>query len=596
VYTQGLVVLGVWALGAGGLPAAEPQLRGLFPMGVSRTGTIEVTLSGSDLKDARQLVFSLPGLTAERRGENRFAVTADGSLPEQEGEVWALTPAGLSNPVRVSVGDLPLVIEHEPNDGAATAQQVALPVIVDGAINPATDRDEYRFEVEAGQRVSMAFRSESLGGSVRPALTLFDPGGRERLHDPGGPAEPVLDFQATEGGGYRLRVEDRAYRRDEFSTYRLGLFTGPRLVAAFPAVLMRGKPQPVVLFGYELPGGRAAGAGFPPGLERLDATIDAPAAGAPDGGGWTSASGLMLDGFPYQHPAVRGSMRLGLVDGEITAETEGRHDTLATAQEVPVATVIAGRFLRPAEVDWYRFTAKKGEALWIEGVGERAGLVMDLDVAIHDLKGKMLQTLGDTAQPKAVASQLPLETLDPMGAWTAPADGAYALVVRDLYGPVAWGVDRSYQLRLGPLRDEARVVVLPPRVDRPCGISVPQGGQVDLLLTAVRRGGSPAPITVHAEGLPPGLEAKPTTIPADQSTKTMTLSATTDAPVWAGLFALRAETQRDGVSRGVPVLAATVVRPGKPSAFRLCAALAAAITGGAAAAPALPSRAQGDLP
>jgi len=556
---------------------AEPQLLAVFPLGVSRVDSVELTLSGSELKDVQRLFFSIAGLAAERQASGRFAVRVAGDDPrERDGEVWAVTSTGLSNPRRIAVSTLPQVVEHEKNDEPGTAQAVNLPVIIDGTINPATDRDDFRFEVAAGQRTSIAFRSESLGGSVRPALTVFAPDGRELTHDSGGHAEPTLDFRANEPGAYRVRIEDRSYQRTAASNYRLALFTGPRLVAAFPSVLTRGKSQPVTLYGYELPGAGPAGPGFPPGLMQVAVTIDAPSAGDPDGGGWTLLSAAMLDGFRYEYPEVRGSLRIGLVDQEVTREAEGRHDVREKAQEMVVGGVIAGRFLRPGEVDWYRFSARKGQTLAIEAVGERAGPAMDLDLAIHDAQGIPVLTLADGAPARRGAAADPLDTLDPVGAWTVPADGEYSVVIRDLYGPSVWGVDRTYWLAIGPQHEAARVIARSAHTP-PHGFSLKPGGKVPLALMAVRRGGHKAPITIHAEDLPTGLEAEPATIKANEQATTLTLTATSDAPAWVGLLTLRAETTLDGEHHSIPVLGATQAHEGNPPVDRLCDGIAAAV-------------------
>jgi len=539
------VFLGVLALGSsctGTGQGAEPQLGAVFPLGVSRVAPVEITLSGSDPKGIHRLFFSLPGMEAQRRGEGRFAVTVAGEAHEGEAEVWAVSPAGLTNPRRIAWSDLPQVVEQEKNDDATTAQRVELPVIVDAGINPATDRDEFQFAVEAGGRFSVVFQSESLGGTVRPALTVFAPDGRERAHSAGGPAEPAFEVHAHEGGTYRIRVEDRSYQRDPSSTYRLALFTGPRLVAAFPPVLTRGKTQALTLFGHQLPLGEAESRASTRGLERTAVTIDAPVSGDPDGGGWTLASAVMLDGVRYRQPRVRGALRIGLVDQEVTQETDQRHDTRATAQDVPLSHVVAGRFLAPGEVDWYRFSARKGQALWVEGVGERSGLLMDLDLAILDRGGNTLQAFTDTAQPQGAPAQVPLDTLDPMGVWTVPADGEYTLMIRDLYGPSLWGVERTYWLVLEPQHEAARVVIAPFETT-PRGISLEPGGRSQLPLVAIRRGGHTAPITVGISDLPDGLQAEPVTIPAKQLTATLTIHAARDAPEWVGLLRFHAETR-----------------------------------------------------
>lgn len=556
----------------------EPRLTSVFPLGIQRGTTGEVTIAGTNLNETRDLYFSHPGVAARLVQPNRFAVTAAADVPEGDYDVWVVTASGLSNPRRFAVGTLPEVLEKEKNDEPKAAQVLQLPAVINGSTQPGTDRDYYRFELTKGQRLTLAWRSETLEGSVRPALTIFGPDERELRHDDGRAIEPTLDVQAPASGSYLLRIEERAYRGDAQSFYRLALFSGPRLVAAFPHVLTRGKTHPVALYGYQLPGGKPAGEGFPADLQRLDVMVTAPATGDADGGGWTLASAVLLDGFRYRHPGTAGVIRFGLADREVTPETDNAHATAASAQPLTLPCEVAGRFLRPREIDWYRFSARKDQVLWIEAVGERDGKTMDLDVAVHDARGKVLAQLTDTVPPKELPAKCPLSTLDPMGAWKAPADGEYLLVIRDLLGNHASGVERTYRLSIGPRQEEVRVVAIHVGA-APGGLTVPAGGSAALQLIAVRRGGHQAAIRIWARQLPPSLGMKEATISANQFTATGTLTATQDAHPWVGQLRLEAETEIDGKMQIIPIVPLTTVREGVAPLVRRCDGLAAAVIG-----------------
>ena len=67
----------------------------------------------------------------------------------------------------------------------------------------------------------------------------------------------------------------------------------------------------------------------------------------------------------------------------------------------------------------------------------------------------------------------------------------------------------------------------------PHGFFLKPGGKVRLQApAAVRRGGHKAPITIHAEDLPTGLEAEPATIKANQQATTLTINK--DERRWSG--------------------------------------------------------------
>ena len=549
----------------------EPQLSSIFPPGGQRGTTIEITFEGKDLKAVRTLFFSHAEITAKKVAENKFAVTIPETIAEADYDVWAVTATGLSNPRRLVVGSLPEVNEKEKNDDPATAQEVKLPIVINGKLEPGTDRDYYRFEASAGQQLTIHFRSETLDGSARPALTLFGPTGKELLHDDGRDAEPMLQFEAPAAGSYLLKVEERAYQKGD-NVYRLAIFSGPSLVASYPQLLTRGKTQSVTLYGYRLPGGKAAGPDAPLGLQQIQADVKVPPTGDPDGGGWTLANAIGLDAFSYRRPAIYGQLRFGLADGDVTIAPE-RATTQADAQPITLPSWIAGRFLRPRQVDWYRLNLKKGDSLWLEAAGERDGKVMDLEIVIHDAKGKVLKTISDVVLGKGQKSFFPIETFDPMDTWTATADGQIFLVVRDLYGTTRWGVTRTYRLHVGKNTESFRVAALAAGTV-PRGFAVPAGGTVTIPLIAQRRGGHQSPIRVRIQGLPPGLEAQEVVIAKDQPTANMTLTATKDVSSWVGRLTLTAETEIAGKSATFPVIGLTMVRP---TIVRRCELVAAVL-------------------
>lgn len=543
----------------------EPQLALIFPAGGQRGTSVDVTLEGKDLKETQSLFFSHAQISAKKVAENRFTVTIPASVAEGDYDVWAVTKTGLSNPRRWVVGSFPEVSEKDKNDEPMAAQNVQLPIVVNGKLDPGTDRDYYRFEAVAGQQVTMHFRSETLDYSARPAMTLFGPTGKELLHDDGRDAEPMLHFEASAAGAYVLKIEERSYQKGD-NVYRLAIFTGPSLVAAHPQFLTQGKSQRVTLYGYGLAGAKSAG------LQSIQADVKAPSDGDRDGGGWTLANALSLDAFRYHHPATYGQVRFGLTENVVTLAAENA-TTQATAQSVASPSWIAGRFLKPRQVDWYRVKVKKGDTFWLEAVGERDGKVMDLEIAIQDAKGKVLKTISDVVLKKGQKSLYPLDTFDPMDSWTALADGEIFIVVRDLHGTTRWGVTRTYRLHIGKNTGHVRVAALPAGVI-PRGFAVAAGSTLTIPLIAERRGGHQAPIRVRALGLPPGLVAKETVIAKDQPSANLTITAAKDAKSWVGRLTLTAETEVDGKSTTLPVVGLTMVRP---TVVRRCEVVAAVL-------------------
>lgn len=550
-------------------PAPSLSLQRLTPTGCQRGVAQEIELAGAGLKDVTSLFLLDPAIGVTRGEKDRWRIEAGEAAVPRDRDLWAVGTSGVAGPLRFSVSLIPQALEEEKNDAPDAAQRVECPVVVHGRIEPGVDRDWLRFAAERGEHVAIACRSYSLDGLVEPALTVVDPLGREIRHDPGGARDGFVHFTAEESGEHLVLVQERAYRQNKANGYALEIRKGPWLLAAFPHVLKAGSPSDVTLYGYALPGGSKAelDGGAEDGLKQLVVSVTAPAEGDVDGGGWTPASAVMFGGFAYQHPGVGGSIRFQLADAEIVAETDAPNDRIGQAQALSLPVEVAGRFLTRNDVDWYRFQATKGQTLWIEAVGQRAGETIDLDAAIHDEKGKLLLALGDQAQPKGFPAALPLDTLDPGGAWKVPADGEYCLAIRDLYGSIASGVNRGYRLSIGPRREAATIVAVT------AGVSVKPGGSASLKLIVVRRGGHKAPIRIWAENLPPGLGVQELTLPGDKAEGELQLTAAADAASFTGALQLAAETQLDGQTARIPVRIIAHIHDGKPQRVRLCEGL-----------------------
>src|SRR5438105_717898 len=83
-----------------------PRLDTIFPPGVQAGSQVEVAVAGADLDEAKSLVFSHPGLTAEPK-EKRFVVKAGPDVPPGIYDVHVAGLLGVSNPRAFVVGDLP---------------------------------------------------------------------------------------------------------------------------------------------------------------------------------------------------------------------------------------------------------------------------------------------------------------------------------------------------------------------------------------------------------------------------------------------------------------------------------------------------------
>jgi hypothetical protein len=203
--------------------AAEPDLKAIFPLGCPRGESVEVTLVGSGLDQAESLHFTQPGVSFEHIEKNRFRITAADDAALGDSDVWIATTEGVAGPRRFHITSVPVAIEKESNDSREAAQPLTLPVVIDAKLDRAGDLDWFTFTGEKDQDVRIKCRSSSLDGSAQPVITLVGPGGHELLHTSAERLDPEVALKLPAAGAYHLLVHDRAYRKDDFSFYRLEL-------------------------------------------------------------------------------------------------------------------------------------------------------------------------------------------------------------------------------------------------------------------------------------------------------------------------------------------------------------------------------------
>jgi hypothetical protein len=116
------------------------------------------------------------------------------------------------------------------------------------------------------------------------------------------------------------------------------------------------------------------------------------------------------------------------------------NDGFARPQAVTLPCVVEGLIQGNQDVDVFRFDAKGGQRYRFEVHGGRYGTPLDPRLALHDAAGRLLQSVDDG----------PGDSPDPVLEFTAPADGAYFIVVsdaHDLGGPL-----HAYRLECKPAR------------------------------------------------------------------------------------------------------------------------------------------------
>ena len=199
--------------------AASPRLSIILPRGLQRGIETELTFSGSQLADVKEVMFYEPGFEVKEFvpvNTNSFKakvfVKPDTRLGEHVCQVRTAT--GISDYRTFFVGYLPDVAEKEPNSEFETPQPIAMNVTVSG-VATSEDVDYYVVEAKKGQRIAAEVEAMRLG------TTLFDPYvailDAKRFEMAASDDSPLLiqDCLATavapEDGKYYIEVRENSY-------------------------------------------------------------------------------------------------------------------------------------------------------------------------------------------------------------------------------------------------------------------------------------------------------------------------------------------------------------------------------------------------
>jgi hypothetical protein len=524
------------------------RLDRIFPLGGAAGSEVLLEIAGKDLDDAKVLHFDHPGLKAVPVQPTRFRVTIAKDTPLGTHDVRVVGKYGISGARLFAVSrGLTEVLEVEPNDTPDKAQRVPMNAAINGTSDGNGD-DYYRVPARKGARVTIDCQAFRLDSTLRASLTLSTADGKELVQSRPYYArtDPFIDFVAPADGDYLLRLHDATYAGGLL--YRLVISDRPQIENAFPAAVVPRQKVELTLLGRNLPGGKRAPEWTVQGLP-LE-TVSVPFATALDP--LASQRFDFINHMPSPSLNARGvqwwpaeckdalnPVTLAIADAPVTLEREP-NDTAETAQGIHVPTVISGRFDKPGDADWYAFTAKAGESVALDLLCERLDMPGDPFIIVSDTKGNELATFDDHGINFNSLAQF---NRDPIGTFTAPANGTYRIFVQDRYRQ--GGARYSYVLRVGkPATDFYPVVFHETPVDPSCPV-VRQGGSAFYEFCLNRRDGN-VPVTVEAEGLPPGVTCRPVHVSPQTDFATIVFTAARDAPEWAGAIRLKAWGMVDG--------------------------------------------------
>ncbi len=609
-------LLGAQQQGAAMIP--HPKLGSVQPAGGKSGTSVDVKITGSDLDQVNRLLFSHAGITAQpaavpadriypqgRTVANAFKVSVAADVPPGIYEVRAVGYFGLSNGRRFAVGTRDESLEKEPNNVSDQAAEMAPETLVNGACD-AQNYDYYRIPAKKGQRYIIDCTALRIDSRAQAVLTLLDSSGAElQSARATKDRDPMLDFTSTEDGLVTLRVNDLTFRGGDEYPYRLLVTTGPWIDYVDPPFLKAGADNEVTLYGRNLPGGTPVEDVKLDGrsIEKLKVTIKAPA----DPAAAAAATETLLrpadasaDLMTYRFEGRSNPVRLMIMEDAPVREIEPNNKT-EQGQTVLPPVQIVGRFQQAGDRDGYGFEAKKGDKLWIEVFCARLGLPADPSLVIQQLtandKGEV--TAKDVMESDDQPSPMPVMANamekryragpeDPAVLFTAPADGKFRVLVRDLYASAQGDPRFYYRLEIRVPKPDFRVMAFSMEAfpaDAKINLSnctLRRGGSERLRIVAYRREGYDGSIRIEPEGLPPGVTARPAIIPAEGTSADLILRAATDAPAFAGQVRLTAKGTVDGKPvvrpvRGTEVLYAIADMQKDPFVTRVTDGIALAV-------------------
>ena len=493
----GALLLGWAALATAqsvGLPA--PRLLTTTPMGGKAGTAVEVVITGEHLEEAGELIFSGPRIAAKRKldtngkpVEGRYLVTIAADCPGGLYEARAMTRLGVSSSRIFSVGALTEVVQTRPNRTLATAQELPLNCVCNGAV---TDRsvDYYTFQAKKGQRVVVDCATRGIDSKLNATVMIGDAAGRDLLVERRG---GVLDFAVPKDGTYAIKVHELTYKGGPQYYYRLGLWEQP----AGTPIVRQPSTQAVNSFSWP-PLGQTGKAQ----QDEIEPNND---------GGHAQRITLPCDLAGRFYPAADVDVfEFEAKKGqewwiEVASERLG----LPTAPAVLVQRVIEG---------------EKGAPDTLTDVLELADIPSPVKVSSNGYAYD---------GPPYNAG-----TSDKLGKLVIKDDGLYRLQMSDLFGGTRSEPSHVYRLVIRPAAPDFALVGWALHMELRNGdrnalskpIALRGGATMALEVVAFRRDGFDGEIELAMEGMPSGVTARGLTIPAGQSRGMVLITAAADAP------------------------------------------------------------------
>ena len=475
----------------------SPLIKSIFPRGGQQGSEFLIVVRGDYLSETSAIQVAGSGVRCDVLESSESQVTAqvtiDAAAAVGQRDLRLITPRG-SIIQMFQVGALSERMESEPNDDWAKAEEVSLPLIVNGKIT-AGDYDHFRFEAQAGQVLTSDLNSSRNGTRFDGLLSLLDSEGREiaASDDYHFDKDPHLVHRFDRAGSYILRAYGFGERGSPFSEYRLMLSELPSLAHVFPAGARKGDAVEFVLAGENL--GNVEGFLLDEEkvetqiLERSSQSVKVRMKVPADLATGYYPLRVRASGLDMPNPLI-----FAISDAREIAYG-GKETAKPLSIEAPL--IINGRLDEPRERHNFWIQARAGETMAFRGDGMKLGNFLDPAITIYDQKGGVVGYMDETV-PNAFDKDPP--SLDFYLVQKFERDGRYRVEMRD--AGLRGRPDLIYRLRVEPARPSFEVFILTSQ------ITVLPEHLASLPVRVRRRGGWDAAVEVRVAGLPPGVRSK----------------------------------------------------------------------------------------
>ena len=499
--------------------AAPPEVNSLFPAGVQRGATAAVTANGRFDAWPVRIWVEQDGLNFKPLAEKgKLEVQADANA--RPGLYWIrfYDNSGSAALKPFLVGNLPELLEQEPNDDPRSPQRLNQPATtINGVLSRSGDVDGFAVRLRRGQTlVASVEANRRLGSPMDGVLQVVSEDGFVLAQNDDAPhLDPELVFHPPADGIYIVRLfafpatpnSSIGFSGGDRFVYRLTLATSGFVHHTLPLAVADGDVRRLELVGWN--------------IERPARFLNVhPIEATDDGSGGPSL-------LTVHRPDLANTVQVRVESHETMLEAEPNED--GEAQAIRVPTTITGRINVPGDADVYEFAVEKDERLRVTVESRSLGFLLDPALRLADAEGKRLAEADDVDRNNRDATLV----------HAFPQGGRYQVEVRDAnrFG----GVRYAYRLRVVPVDADFKAKLSAER------FTLSLGQPLEIPVTIEPLDGFSGEVTVAAVDLPQGVAADPVNVTVKSGGKNggavkATLRLARDAQAKSGPFRIVART------------------------------------------------------